>query len=90
MADSLFPKDRKKQETQDITLEPAGTRREAMSPSRGPAYHQLALRHLQGTVSRVVLNPSVTIGNSDSHLFNTNLETSNWRTQMYLPETTAL
>jgi hypothetical protein len=27
MADSLFPKDRKKQETQDITLEPAGVRR---------------------------------------------------------------
>ena len=27
MADSLFPKDRKKQETQDITLEPAGTRK---------------------------------------------------------------
>lgn len=27
MADSLFPKDRKKQETQDITLEPAGARK---------------------------------------------------------------
>lgn len=60
MADSLFPKDRKKQETQDITLEPAGTRREAMKRS------QLALRHLQVTVSqgspqRLCLLLSVTV-----------------------------
>lgn len=33
MADSLFPKDRKKQETQDITLEPAGAREEERSMS---------------------------------------------------------
>ena len=33
MADSLFPKDRKKQETQDITLEPAGAREEESSMS---------------------------------------------------------
>ena len=33
MADSLFPKDRKKQETQDITLEPAGTTKRESSVS---------------------------------------------------------
>lgn len=35
MADSLFPKDRKKQETQDMTLEPAGVRK---GDNNGPSY----------------------------------------------------
>lgn len=35
MADSLFPKDRKKQETQDMTLEPAGVRK---GDKKGPSY----------------------------------------------------
>lgn len=41
IADSLFPKDRKKQETQDITLEPAGTGRESgvSPPETEPSHH---------------------------------------------------
>lgn len=42
MADSLFPKDRKKQETQDITLEPAGGRKEESGMSRAT---EEAIRH---------------------------------------------
>lgn len=48
MADSLFPKDRKKQETQDITLEPAGwsqERREQHEPGHSETYPQPALSH---------------------------------------------
>lgn len=42
MADSLFPKDRKKQETQDITLEPAGAGRgERMSVTIAEPSRQL-------------------------------------------------
>lgn len=40
MADSLFPKDRKKQETQDITLEPAGGERREHEPGHSDAIHR--------------------------------------------------
>ena len=42
MADSLFPKDRKKQETQDITLEPARAREGESSMSLATAHTVLS------------------------------------------------
>lgn len=92
MADSLFPKDRKKQDTQDNTLEPAGTRRRDDNetqprPSLQPAgfdCHRLALRQLQITVSQSSQRKAfhttsvfVSTSFSSSHLFNTNYELSN-------------
>lgn len=41
MADSLFPKDKKKQETQDITLEPAGAGKGESSMSLATVINQV-------------------------------------------------
>lgn len=59
MADSLFPKDRKKQETQDITLEPAGTRRESNETQPWPSSPPASLATTLGHCFPRFLNPCV-------------------------------